>query len=238
MAIGDAIRKYQERKFAEAEDVFRVESEVSVPASSQPVVAIPPPEEPSTMAAVLAKMAAILEQVTSAKTDTAKDAAYKQIELIQQLITKTHPENVDHPGISVYSYPEGDVAHPKPPLKCKIFWVGYELQAETLRPDEVELLNRLTPGEYRVTKADGIGIPFRVQAKASDKLDVNGKPAFEELSIWFPCKGDARQNHLSLVSYLQQALGERIPTVQEMMIELTRLKRELDAARAGVIGVV
>ena len=225
MAIGDAIRKYQEQKAAEATDEEAAESQ---PAKK---------DEQPTMAAVLAKMAELIEKVSSTKTDATKDAAYRQIELIEQLITKTHPENVDHPGISVFN-PDGDVAHPKPDLKCKFYWVGYDMRPETLTRQEIELLNRLTPGEYRVTKSDGVGIPFRVEGKKSDKLDDQGVSQLESISIWFSCKNEARHNHMSMVSYLQQVLGDKIPTVAEMMKELTRIKKELATARAGVVGVV
>lgn len=249
MAIGDAVRRYQEQKAIDAaaeaaEDAARIEARAARVAAKEHATDLEEmqsPEVPTapTMAIVLAQIAAIMERLSTPKeTDTDRDAAYRQIELIERLITKTHPENVDHPGKSVYSYPEGDVARPKPEMKCRFYWVGYELHPETLRPEEIELLNRLTPGEYRVTKADGVDIPFRVTAKASDKLDDKGKPTIEELSVWFPCKGDQRQNHLSMISYIQQALGDKIPTVQEMMRELTKLKRELEQARAGVVGVV
>jgi hypothetical protein len=115
-----------------------------------------------------------------------------------------------------------------------MFWIGYELNTDTLRPDEIALLNRVQPGEFRVTKADGTGIPFRVTAKQSDKLDGQGRPTIEQLSMWFPCKGDQRDNHLSMVGYLQQVLGDKLPTIQEALAELAKLKAELAAARVGV----
>ena len=233
MAIGDHVRKYQAEKEAKAaaeQAEALTAAEVPMPPAMAPVPGAAP-----TMADMLAMIKALAQELRAAPvTSDAQETAQKQVELIERLITKTHPENIDHPGIGVYSYPDGDLAHPKPELQCKMFWVGYELRTDTLTPQEVELLNRLKPGEFRVTKADGVGIPFRVSAKHSDKLDAQGRPTLEELSVWFPCKGDARQNHLSMTSYLQQALGDKLPTLEEAMAELTRLKAELASAQVGL----
>lgn len=238
MAIGDHIRKYQAAKTAAAAaSAEPVETEIAEPVravvghEAPPVVREPAPSM-SDMLALIKQLAQEL-RANPAPSDAA-DTASKQVELIERLITKTHPENIDNPGISVYSYPEGDRLHPKPPLQCKVFWCGYQLNTDTLTPLEVELLNRLKPGEYRVTKADGIGIPFRVSEKHSDKLDAQGRPTLEELSVWFPCKGDARQNHLSMTSYLQQALGDKLPTIEEALAELAKLKAELASAQMGI----
>ena len=53
------------------------------------------------------------------------------------------PENETHPGISAYSYPEGEVARPKPTLTRETFFVGGRLREETLTPKEIELCNAL-----------------------------------------------------------------------------------------------
>ena len=237
--IGDAIKRYQAQKAAEAaEEAAEAAGETleTQAASTPPAPAVDP-----TIAAVLAQMGQLIAQLAQAKASDSsveQNAAYRQIELIEKLITKTQPENIHHPGISAFSYPEGDQAHPKPDLQCKIFWVGYDLRPETLTPQEIDLLNRLTPGEYRVTKSDGTNIPFRVTARHSDKLNAKGVPALEALEVWFACKGEYKQNHMSMVSYLQQVLGDRIPTNVELLAELARMKVELDDARRGVVGMV
>lgn len=225
--IGYRKRQYLEAKAAKAAE------EASVSPTETPTA---PAEQPS-MASVLAMMATLIEKMGNGqKSDTEQAAALKQIELMEQLVVKTRPENVDYPRISAYSYPEGDVARPKPALKCQILWCGYELHATTMTPEEIEALNTLVPGEYRVTKADGTSIPFRVQGKNSDTLDAQGRPQLESLSIWFPCKGDQRQSHMSLLSYCHQAMGHAIPSTADLLAELARLKQELAAAKPGVIG--
>ena len=257
--IGDAIKKYEAAKAEKAaeaeaiaaaaeralkEDGGKATGGTGEPSSTRtatdwPEAASRPEPPPASlpsvnMADVLALIKQLAIELRATPSDTgAQETATKQVELIERLITKTHPENIDHPGIGVYSYPEGDLAHPKEPLKCRMIWCGYDVRTETMTPGEIALLNRLQPGEFRVTKADGTGIPFRVSAKLSDKLDGQGRPTYEELSVWFPCKGDARQNHMSMSSYLRQALGDKLPTLDEAMAELAKLKAELASAKAA-----
>lgn len=198
-------------------------------------------EAAPTMAEVLASIRDLVQVAVTAKTADQKDALQTQVELMERLINKTRPENPEHPGVSVYSYPEGDLAATAAgkvkALKCKMFWVGYDLNVDTLTPDEIDLLNRVQPGDFRVTKADGTAIPFKVSAKYSDRIE-HGRPVTEAINMWFPCKGDHRQNHLSMTSYLQQVLGDRIPTIDEAMAELAKLKAELASAKFGVIGAI
>lgn len=54
------------------------------------------------------------------------------------------PENEQHPGISVYSYPEGELARPKPPLRRETYFCGAREKADLLDPQEIELYNRFT----------------------------------------------------------------------------------------------
>lgn len=194
------------------------------------------PELPAEAVSKSDFLAAVQALISQMKTATPADAERVAIEaerllLERERLTREMPENRQSPGISVYSYPEGDLKRPKAPLKCKMFWVGYEETPDTLKPIEVDLLNRLEPGEFRVTKTDGTPIPFRVSAKRNDRFEL------EELAIWFPCKGENRHNHGSKISYLQQALGDRIPTAEELLAELTILKAELAASRVGAAAV-
>jgi hypothetical protein len=146
----------------------------------------------------------------------------------QQLLVKTRPENTEHPGISEYSYPEGDLVRPKPPLKCKILWCGFPETVETLRPDEIEWLNRLQPGVYEVTRTDGRRIEFKVEAKYDSKREL------EELAVSFPCRGENRHNHGSKVNYCMQAMGAAIPSQAELLAENQRLLEQVAALRAAV----
>src|SRR3990167_4975823 len=169
MPIGHHVRKYQAQKAADAAvaeaepESASIKEQEAEPVMAPPAAQAAPVSDPS-MATVLTQAMALMQQLAADKSGDAQkqDAT---LALIEKLITKTHPENIEHPGISVYSYPEGDHARPKPDLKCKMYWIGYELRTDTLTPQEIDLLNRVQPGEFRVTKADGTGIPFRVEAK-------------------------------------------------------------------------
>lgn len=144
---------------------------------------------------------------------------------LAELATRTRPENPEANGISAYSYPEGDHRHPKEPLKCAMFWVGYPLTIETLTPAEVEVLNRLRPGASRVTKGNGEQIPFTVEGKYKQDGSLS------ELWVQFPCKGDQSTDHRSLIDYCREASGEAMPTVAGLQVELARLQATLAAAQ-------
>lgn len=200
-----------------------------------------PTAEPS-LASVFAMFGELLKEIKGSSSADSKDRALVEAErllLEQQRFemerdreNRNMPENKTHSGLSVF-WP--DVSIPKPKLKCKFLWVGYEETAETLTPEEVVALNMLEPGEYSVTKADSKRIPFKVTPKYYDAIDaVTNRPKLEGLSVWFPCKGaEDRQNHLSKISYCRQAMGQALPSVVELLAEVERLKRELAQERTG-----
>lgn len=64
----------------------------------------------------------------------------RQILLDQRKAMK--PENDQHPGISAFSYPEGDQARPKPALRRKTFFNGTIQRVDELTAVEAELYNR------------------------------------------------------------------------------------------------
>ena len=104
-----------------------------------------------------------------------------------------------------------------------MFWVGYDLRAESLTREELDVLNRMEPGHYRVTKADGKSIPFDVQARQDDA----GK--LESLAFHFPCKGpDEQQSHNSMQMYLQMCLGESVSR-EDLLSQVAALKGQLAA---------
>lgn len=250
MGIGYQVKKYQEQKAAAA--AAAGEDTVQDPKNYMPRPDEDEADEKKvTQSSVLLQIAAmqaetarlIADMRTSMASGSTSDGSIALIERMlaqqEQLVNKTRPENPQSPGISVYSYPEGDLARPKPELRCKMTWVGYELVTDTLTPREVELLNQLQPGEFRVTKADGTRIPFKVSAKFSDQYDEStGRFKVERQDISFPCKGDHRQNHMSMIAYLQQVLHGAVPTAEELLTQIAALKAELASAKTGLVGVV
>jgi hypothetical protein len=230
MAIGQHVAKALAAKAAEKEDPMPTEDQKSVEAPSMASVL----SQLAQMQAETARILASLKNSGGANADVIERLLAQQ----EALVNKTIPENKQSPGISEYR-PKGTAAYPNLALKCKMTWVGYELTADTLRVDEIDWLNKLEPGEYRVTKADGTKIPFKVTAKHSQHFDEKAQRfALEQLDIWFPCKGEHRQNHLSMVAYCQQAIEGSIPSTDELLREVTRLKAEMAAAKAGVLSAV
>ena len=134
-----------------------------------------------------------------------------------------HPDNREHPGISVYSYPEGDLKRPRPDLKCAMTWVGYPLTTDTLRWDEIELLNRAEPGDYTFMRTD----------RSTDKLviradrDVLGQPTrlhFEFLTA------ERKDTLPAMVDMLRSAFHVLTPEQEE----IARLKADLERLRQPV----
>mgnify|MGYP001585291533 CR=1 FL=1 len=181
--------------------------------------------DPSLAEAMMA-IAEALKTVKAGDADAGDKLAGIEQFLLRQEQTRPHENTFNPPMISSLN-PLGERDHPRPDLKCKMIWVGFKITKECLTREEIELLNRLVPGDYRVTKADGRSIPFRVDAKYAD----SGK--LEHLSCHFPCKmTEDRQNHGSMTAYLREALGEAVTPVS-LHAEITALKAQLAAATGG-----
>lgn len=128
-------------------------------------------------------------------------------------------ENEYSPGLSVYSFPEGDrkaaEAGKFKRLKCDIYWVGEPLDVDTLTPTEVDLLNEAIDGEFLFHRTDG----------SPEKLTVKGERSatgqWKKLEFLFPCRDQHKHNLPSMVSILREAFG--LKTAEQV---------ELDALRA------
>lgn len=201
--------------------------------------------EQADMASLLTQMAQmqqetarlLLEMRQSGATANA-GAIERLLDQQEKLLVKTRPENTEHPGISVFSHPEGELARPKAQLKCPFTWCGADETWETLTPDEVEWRNRLVEVveqkgalEGFVTKANGDRIKFTATPKRTDAGTV------EHMTVHYKCKDEHKADHMHNVAYLRQVLGEAIPSTGDLMAELTRLRAELDMAKAGAARV-
>jgi len=62
------------------------------------------------------------------------------------------PENEQHPGISAFSHPDGEQAHPKDTLRRPTFFNGMREHEDCLTPIEIELYNRF---DKTMTARDG-----------------------------------------------------------------------------------
>lgn len=191
---------------------------------SVPAAPAPDTDLHDQVAALTAQVQALLAQQTT--------SGGVSPQMLQELLTNVtqaqalayeraaNPSNKSHPGISVFSYPEGDVANPRPPFKCRMFWVGYELDYDTTEAEHIELLNQIAPGSYTFRRTDG----------STDTLVVKGQ--FDALGglgrLLFEFEVKERRNTLpSAIAMLRDALGLLSP--QEA--ELADLRQKLEAAR-------
>ncbi len=93
---------------------------------------------------------------------------------------------------------------PRPEFVAKkVTWAGAPVYRELCSPVEIGLLNKLVPGEYQCSKADGT--KFKVTV-AQQKHDVTG--AIESLSVDFVTKGDAKNGLMSMVAMCRELLDQ------------------------------
>lgn len=98
-------------------------------------------------------------------------------DVLKDILKETAPrkrENEMHPGISAFSYPEGDLEKPKPVLPFELYWNAYPVHKfpETQHYRELELACQLQPGEYTVIRKDGskMGVTVRGERNADGVL--------------------------------------------------------------------
>ena len=144
---------------------------------------------------------------------------------MRQLIqaqTKAHrPENVNHPGISAFSYPEGDVARPKAPFIRDVFFNQGRENWEMLSVMEVDLYNRFTEdrsargGLWRATiKRNG----------TSEELHIDLEPKTL----------DGRQSLPPLTSILRELLdGEEMANPDKLAARVAQLEAQLKTMAAA-----
>lgn len=179
--------------------------------------ALPPPTVPTQLIALQPEQFAALMATREDSDELLKKRAAYDAEAMER---RQNPSNKTHPGKSVFSYPEGEVARPKPRLKCQMFWVGYEETADTLTPEEVTLLNQAEPGTYKFSRTDG----------SPDQLTIDGQRDagghLRMMNFHFKCRGEFRSTVPSKVAMLREALG--------LTTSDTDLRAEIERLRALV----
>lgn len=91
------------------------------------------------------------------------------------------PENTEHPGISAFSYPEGDLARQKvlPPYEIWYFNYPVHMFPETEHWRELELIGQVQPGVYSILLKD----QSMMQIDVKGTRDGNGKLRKLEIGI-------------------------------------------------------
>lgn len=174
----------------------------------------------------LQEQVAALLAVKSAPATSDDDRLEKILLRVAQMSADAHeraanPSNKTHPGVSVFSYPEGDRARPRPALKCEMFWCGYPVDLDTTTADEVELLNVAEPGEYTFERYN-----HTRKSPSTDTLTItgtrDGAGKLTRLVFTFPTIVHENRD-TSQVAILQTAFGIKTPE----QIELDTLRAEV-----------
>ncbi len=170
------------------------------------------------------------EQFAALLASVRDTAATGQMDRLEQILLKTaevsaqtmkralKPENDHHPGVSVFSYPEGDVAKPRPALAHEVYWNGFPVHQfpETWHWLELELLARIAPGEYFVSKANDEGAHA---VSATGEYDADGK--LTKLTILCQCSRDEQRTAPPGAVWLYQMLHKHTPRAQSYIEGMT-----------------
>jgi hypothetical protein len=165
-----------------------------------------------------------LESLIAAKTTaTAPSAVLSADDLVKAFTKASQKENTQAPMVSVFN-PYGDNVKPRPALRCKTLMNGIALDKDTLTWEEIEALNVLPAGEFRVAKSNGQKIAFKVRYVRGMDEDT-----LERVEIEFPCKDEQRHDHRPLLEYCFEVLESAGKS--DEVGRLTNLRRELNAMR-------
>jgi hypothetical protein len=98
------------------------------------------------------------------------------------------PENDTHPGISVFSHPEGDVKNPRPVLPFEFFYNAYPMHRfpETEHWRELELACLVRPGIFTCLRKDYSLMTVTVEG------DYDAKGALTTVRVTFPVSRDEK----------------------------------------------
>jgi len=166
---------------------------------------------------------ALLKQAAKGEASPALDA----VSLAKAMQQVGQRENVQAPMVSVYN-PRGDRDHPKPRFVAqRVTQNGVRLSLDTLTVEEVEAVNLLPPGVWKVHKANDTVMPLTVEVE----YEPDGVTATAK-RITFPCKTEEqRYDQRSLLEYTLEVLEQA--GMSDERDRLLALRRELNALRAA-----
>jgi hypothetical protein len=143
-----------------------------------------------------------------------------QRDALREIAERDKRDDINYPRISVYSYPEGDREHPRQKFKCRMYWVGFDMDWDTTTAEEIELLNQFEPGDYTFRRIGG----------APESLTVTGEKnasgVLTKLDFQFASK-EQRDTLPPMAWMLRDALG--VKTAEQ--VEIERLKAEIAKLR-------
>lgn len=185
-------------------------------------------------AQLLQVLAAGRDRGNGLDTETLKTALEGAALLSAQTMRKAmRPENETHPGVSVFSYPEGDVARPKKIPPFAFFYNGYPCSKfmETEHWREVELMNDVQPGEFTVIRMDGSKMTVSVTAER----DADGQ--ITKMHVLFPVSREEKSLVPPKATVLYQLVhaGTKAPKV--LFVEGLNEWLQLTLGASDAVGV-
>lgn len=153
------------------------------------------------------------------------EIAERQLEFQKQTLDedrRVRPrENANHPGISAFSYPEGELKRPKPTLKRLTFHCRVKQNEDLMTPEEIDAFNAFT---HNCTSRDGTWTAV---------VEKNGTT--ERLLIDHPAKTpDDRMNLPNGLLLILRELreGPEAVDMNNMAARLAQLEAKLAASAA------
>jgi len=173
---------------------------------------------------LMAKMTELLAEMQKSQLskDTISDIIGPLSKEIGNAVGQTRwKENAEHPHISAFSYPEGDIARPKPKLDRETFFNGNRENEEQLTPHEILAYNAITePKAIR-------GGSWRAELKLP--TSQGAKPT---LFVWVPAASvDQRMMLPSGLGLILHELngGPSTESVMDLLKQIENLKAMLVA---------
>lgn len=142
--------------------------------------------------------------------------------LAQALAATQKRENARAPMVSAFN-PKGETAHPRPAFSAKtVTQNGVALNTDQMTWEEIEAVNALPGGSFRVTKANGTSIPFAVQiTRGLDEHTVERK------DITFPCRDEHARDHRGILDYCLEVLESADPAAHAAVADVVREMKAL-----------
>lgn len=166
------------------------------------------------------------KQSNSLTPDVLAEIMGKTAEMSAEAMRRSlKPENTHAPGISVFSYPEGDRDKPKPTLPFELYWIGsYPVHKDESAHTwyELEAFATLKPGTFTCSKVDGAGT-VRVEIKG----EYGPEGEIAKLTVSVPLDRDSRTNIPSSYIWCYQIQHADRPareTFVEAMTQLLQIK--------------
>jgi hypothetical protein len=202
-----------------------------------PAPALPKVEESPKLSISMDQLEAILTRVMATKNEGGGMTNDQFAETLRGVMgtqaeafgRQLRPENVVHPGISAFSYPEGDTLRPKP-----ILHDANGHPRETIFCGARQMENQLTPAEI-----DGFNaITSNCEARGGSwfaRIKPSGKGKSEVLWVHVSCADiDDRMELPSLTGVLYElASGPKAVNLETLAAQLQDLKDQLARALAA-----